>query len=168
MTRFSAALLVFALPGLGTGAANDLCAALMAKYGPGEAVAIRAVLQATMHGTYLADHDCVTSLLVVLPEEIPGYRGPVRTVKDDAFSRFLTARYDYRPDAPPFEATFLGIIESAKNGSGFGYYRNQRQRLVLLSVDLESRKRVVIEDPPVTGGRPNALRRLRNWLSRRL
>ena len=147
---------------------NGLCAALKATHDPGETVAIRALLQATMHGTYLTDNDCVTSLLVVLPEEIPGYHGPVRTVKDDAFRRFLTARYDYRPDAPPFEATFLGIIETAKNSSGFGYSRNQQQRLVLSSVDLENRERVVIADPPVSGVRPNPLRRIRNWLSRRL
>jgi len=55
------------------------------------------------------------------------------------------------PDAPPFEAASLGIIETAKNSSSFGYSRNQQQRLVLLSVELENRERVVIADPPVTG-----------------
>jgi hypothetical protein len=120
-----------------------------------------------MHGTYLSDDHCATSLPVVLPEEIPGYRGPVKTVRDAAFDQFLTARYDHRPDAPTFQATFRGIIETAKNGSGFGYYRNHPQRLVLQSVDLENREIVVISDPPMTGNRPNALRRLWNRLTRR-
>jgi hypothetical protein len=151
MTRFSVALLMLALPVLGASRAQGLCAVLTAKLSPAETVAIRAVLHATIHGTYLSDDHCATSLLVVLPEEIPGYQGPVKTVKDGAFDRFLTARYDHRPDASTFEATFRGIIETAKNGSGFGYYMNHRQRLVLQSVDLENRETVVISDPPMTG-----------------
>jgi hypothetical protein len=167
MMRLSTALVMLALPVLGTRGVNGLCALLNAKHSLGETVAIRAVLHATIHGTYLTDHDCASSLLLVLPDEIPGYRGPVKTVKDGAFNQLLTARYDYRPDAPAFEATFRGIIETANNGSGFGYYRNHRQRLVLLSVDLENRETVVISDPPMIGSRPHAMRRLWNWLSRR-
>jgi hypothetical protein len=167
MTRFSVALLMLALPVLAASGAHCLCVVLNAKHSPAETVAIRAVLHATTHGTYISDDDCPSSLLLVLPEEIPGYRGPVKEVKDSAFNRFLTARYDYRPDAPTFEATFRGIIETAKNGSGFGYYRNHRQRLVLQSVDLENRETVVISDPPMTGTRPNALRRLWSRLTRR-
>ena len=120
-----------------------------------------------MHGTYLTDHDCVSSMLLVLPEEIPGYHGPVKTIKDGAFDRFLSARYDYRPEAPAFEATFRSVVETARDGSGLGYYRHARERLVLLSVDLENRETVVISDPPMTGSRPRAVQRLWNWLSRR-
>jgi hypothetical protein len=91
-----------------------------------------------MHGTFLSHPGCEGSLLLVLPEEISKYRGAIRTVKDAAFDSFAAARFEFRPDAAPFEATFSGQVETAKRGRGFGYYRNLRTRLVLGSVQLDT------------------------------
>jgi hypothetical protein len=170
MDRLCLLVATWALPLLGTRQADDLCAVLKGKQSPAQLIAVRAVLHPTMHGAYLAQHGCESSLLLVLAEEIPGYSGLVKTVKDDAFKRFLEARYDYRPDAPQFEATFRGVIEAAPSGSRFGYYRNHRLRFVLRSVNLEAESKkemVVISDPPMTGKRPNVFRRVWNCLTKR-
>jgi hypothetical protein len=146
---------------------TGLCALLKEQQRPTQIITLRAVVRPTMHGTYLSQNGCESSLLLVLPDEVPGYRGPVKTITDDGLKRFLDARYDYRPDAPPFEATFRGAIETAPKGSGFGYYHNHRFRFVLRSVITEpesERKVVVISDPPMTGRRPNLLRRVWNRL----
>lgn len=147
---------------------HDFCALLKGEHSPAQTIAVRAVLHPTMHGTYLSQDGCDASLLLVLPEEIPRYNGPVRTVKDQDFNRFLDARYDHRPDAPKFEATFCGVIETASGQSGFGYYRNHRLRFVLRSVAVEPKEAVVISDPPMTGKRPNFLRRFWKALTNRL
>ena len=86
-----------------------------------------------MHGTYLRLPECAESILIVLPEEIPHYRGSVHSVKDAEFDLFLRARYNHVPGAPTFEATFSGQLEYSKRAK-FGYYKNGQMRLVLQSV----------------------------------
>jgi len=86
-----------------------------------------------MHGTYLKQRECAESILVVLPEQIAGYRGSVRVVKDAEFEAFLNAQSDHRPDAPQFDAVFTGQLEYSKRAK-FGYYKNYRVRFVLQTV----------------------------------
>jgi len=162
MNRLGFAWMIWALPLFAAGPADDLCAVLNGEHSSVQTTEVRAVLHSTMHGTYLSQDQCDRSLLLLLPEEIPGYNGPVRTVKDQDFERFLDARADHRPDAPKFEATFRGVIETATGRSGFGYYRNQRLRFVLRSVMIEPMKEAVISDPPMSGKRPNVFRRVWN------
>jgi TonB family protein len=97
-------------------------------------VSVEATVTATIHGTYLREKGCERSLLVVLPDEIPDYRGPIRTVKDPNFDEFARARL-YSPARQPSEffAVFTGQIEFS-NRPRFGYYRNRTSRLVLQSV----------------------------------
>jgi len=160
MNRRHFAWAMWALPLVAAAEAHDLCAVLNGEHNPAQTIEVRAVLHPTMHGIYLSTGSCEGSLLLVLPEEIPGYNGPVRTVKDRDFDRFLDARYDHRPDAPKFEATFTGVVETASGRNGFGYYRNRPIRLVLRSVIIEPKETVIISDPPMTGKRPNMCRRI--------
>src|SRR5207244_1675563 len=67
MDRLCLLLATWALPLLGTGQADHLCAVLKGKQSPAQLIAVRAVLHPTMHGTYLAQHGCESSLLLVLP-----------------------------------------------------------------------------------------------------
>jgi hypothetical protein len=118
--------------------AEDLCKVLAHPQDfAGKSLTIRASVKPTMHGTYLNQSGCTDSLLIVLPEEIPNYRGSVLTVKDTHFDDFQKARFDHRPDALVFSATFSGQLEYAKRGK-FGYYRNHRARLVLRAVEAET------------------------------
>ena len=98
-------------------------------------VSIRATVTPTMHGTYLVAAGCAVSLIVVLPEEIPKYRGTVKTIKDGAFDQFMRARYDFRPEREVLEATLKGQVETASPSRGFGYYHKNPARLVLGSVE---------------------------------
>jgi hypothetical protein len=166
MNRVGLVWMIWAFPLLAAAQADNLCAVLNREYGRVQTIEIRAVLKSAMHGTYLSQDGCDRSLLLVLPEEIPGYKGPVKTVKDQDFSRFLDARNDHRPDAPKFEATFCGNIETASGRGEFGYYRNKRLRLVLRSVAIEPGEQVVISDPPMIGKRPTILRRIWNVLTK--
>jgi hypothetical protein len=114
--------------------AEDLCRVLARpKDFAGKSLTIRAAVRPTMHGTYLHQPGCADSILAVLPEEIPGYRGSVRLVKDSEFDKFLDARFDHRPGAPSFEAVFLGQLEYSPRVR-FGYYKNHRTRFVLQAV----------------------------------
>ena len=118
--------------------AEDLCKVLDRPQDfAGRMLSIRASVKPTMHGTYLKQPQCPNSILLLLPEEIPNYRGPVRPVKDARFEAFLDARFDHRPDAPTFEATFSGQLEYSKRGK-FGYYGNHRARFVLRAVEPEA------------------------------
>jgi hypothetical protein len=104
--------------------AEDLCGVLAHPQDfAGKSLTIRASVKPTMHGTYLNQPGCTDSLLIVLPEEIPSYLGSVLTVKDAYFEDFQKARFDFRPDALVFSATFSGQLEYARRGK-FGYYRN--------------------------------------------
>jgi hypothetical protein len=87
-----------------------------------------------MHGTYLRHAGCDESILIVVPEEIPDYKGDIMVVKDNQFERFLAARSNHLPDAPVFAAEFTGRLEYKKRGRGFGYYKRNRTRLILQSV----------------------------------
>jgi len=116
--------------------AEDLCRILARPQEfTGKVLTIRATVKPTMHGTYLKQSGCADSILVVLPEEIPNYRGSVRTLQDAQFNDFVKARFDFRPNAPVFEAAFSGQLEYAKRGVKFGYYRNHRARFVLRAVE---------------------------------
>jgi len=64
-----------------------------------------------MHETYLGQPGCAASILVALPEEIPHYGDSVQLVKDAGLDAFLQERFNYRPDASRFDATFSGPIE---------------------------------------------------------
>jgi integrase len=113
-------VLVMALYSVGftlSGQAEDLCRILARPQDfAGRTISIRASVQPTMHGTYLKQAGCDDSVLLVLPEELPNYRGPVRVAKDAEFEAFLKARYDHRADAPRFIATFSGQLEYSKRG----------------------------------------------------
>src|SRR5512133_2941527 len=62
---------------------EDLCRVLSRpKDFAGKLITIRASARPTIHGTYLNQPECGGSILVVLPEEIAGYRGSVHPVKD--------------------------------------------------------------------------------------
>ncbi len=100
----------------------------------GKLIVVNGFIKPLMHGTYLKQAGCDESILLVLPEEIPNYKGGVAVVKDAQFERFLDARYNHLPDAPVFSAEFTGQLEYAKRGKGFGYDKNHRTRLILQSV----------------------------------
>lgn len=118
--------------------AEDLCRVLARPQNfAGKMLTIRAFVKPTMHGTYLKQPGCSDSLFLVLPEEIPKYRGAVRTVKDARFDGFLKARFDSRPDAPTFEATFSGQLDYSKRAQ-FGYYKSHRTRFVVTGVGAET------------------------------
>jgi hypothetical protein len=74
------------------------------------------------------------ALLLVLPEEIPNYKGSVKVLRDAEFVSFEKARYNYLPEAPIYSAVFVGQLEYAKRGKGVGYNKNHRVRLVLQAV----------------------------------
>lgn len=97
----------------------------------GKTIRVRATVKPLMHGTYLRESGCDQSLLLVLPAEIPGYKGRATLVKDTNFDSFEEARFNYLPDAPPFSATFTGQLEYKGRGKGFGYNKNHRVRFVL-------------------------------------
>jgi hypothetical protein len=113
----------------------DLCQALRtpSKFA-GKLIVVDGFLVPLMHGTYLKEAGCDESILLVLPAEIPHYKGGISVVQDAQFERFLDARANHRPDATVFFAEFTGKLEYARRGKGFGYYKNQRTRLVLQAV----------------------------------
>ena len=100
----------------------------------GKLVAVQGYVRPLMHGTYLKQEGCEQSLVLVLPDEIPNYKRAVKPVKDAAFESFEKARFNYQLDAPRYSATFVGEIEYAKRGKGFGYNKSHRVRLVLQAV----------------------------------
>jgi len=100
----------------------------------GKVVEVQGYIKPLMHGTYLKQEGCDQSLFLVLPDEIPNYKGAVKVVRDAGFEAFEKARFNYLPDAPRYSATFVGEIEYAKRGKGFGYNKNHRVRLVLQAV----------------------------------
>lgn len=106
----------------------------------GKVVEVQGYIRPLMHGTYLSEDGCDQSILVVLPSEIPHYKGAVKVRKDAEMKAFEMARSNYLPDAPRYAAVFVGELEYGKRGKRFGYYKNLRVRLVLRSVQkLESR-----------------------------
>jgi hypothetical protein len=115
--------------------AVDLCQVLRdpAKLA-GKVIVVNGFIKPLMHGTYLKQAGCDESVLLVLPEEIPNYKGGITVVKDTQFQHFLDARYNHLPDAPVFSAEFTGQLEYTKRGKGFGYNKNERTRLILQSV----------------------------------
>jgi hypothetical protein len=100
----------------------------------GKVVEVQGYIKPLMHGTYLKQEGCDQSLFLVLPDEIPNYKGAIKVVRDAGFEAFEKARFNYQPDAPRYSATFVGELEYAKRGKGFGYNKNHRVRLVLQSV----------------------------------
>ena len=115
--------------------AIDVCATLRdpAKVA-GKNVLVNGFIKPLMHGTYLKQPKCNGSILLVLPEEVPNYKGGIKVVKDAQFELFLDARFNHLPNAPVFFAEFVGQLEYAKGGKGFGYNKNHRTRLILQSV----------------------------------
>jgi len=113
----------------------DLCHVLdePGKYA-GKIVELQGSIKPLMHGTYLNQAGCDRALLLVLPEEIPNYKGSVKVLRDAEFESFEKARYNYLPEAPKYSAVFVGQLEYAKRGKGFGYNKNHRVRLVLQAV----------------------------------
>ena len=101
----------------------------------GNVVEVQGYIKPLIHGTYLKQDDCDQGLLLVLPEEIPNYKGDVKVIKDGEFEAFKKARFNYQPDAPKYSAVFTGVLEQAKRGKGFGYNKNHRVRLILQSVN---------------------------------
>ncbi len=100
----------------------------------GKVVEVKGFVKPLMHGTYLNQGGCDKALLLVLPEEIPKYKGNVKVLKDAEFESFEKARFNYQPEAPTYSALFIGELEYAKSGKGFGYNKNHRVRLVLQTV----------------------------------
>jgi len=113
----------------------DLCRVLdePGKYA-GKMVEVQGSVKPLMHGTYLNQAGCDRALLLVLPEEIPNYKGSIKVLRDAEFESFEKARFNYLPEAPTYSAIFVGQLEYAKRGKGFGYDKNQRVRLVLQAV----------------------------------
>ena len=100
----------------------------------GKVVEVQGFVKPVMHGTYLNQGGCNQALLLVLPEEIPKYKGSVQVLKDAEFESFEKARFNYQPEAPRYSAVFIGQLEYARRGKGFGYSKNHRVRLVLQAV----------------------------------
>jgi hypothetical protein len=100
----------------------------------GKFVEVKGYIKPIMHGTYLKQDNCEQGIMIVLPEEIPHYKGTVVLVKDSEYEFFKQARYNFQSKAPRYSAVFTGILEYRKHGKGFGYYKNHRVRLVLQSV----------------------------------
>jgi hypothetical protein len=90
----------------------DLCRVL-AKLGEsgkyaGKVIEVQGTVKPLMHGTYLNQDGCDRTSLLVLPEEIPNYKGSVKVLKDAEFESFEKARFNYQPDAPKYSAVFVG------------------------------------------------------------
>lgn len=100
----------------------------------GKMVEVQGFVKPLMHGTYLNQGGCDQALLLVLPEEIPKYNGSVKVLKDAEFESFEKARFNYQPEAPRYSAVFIGQLEYARRGKGFGYNKNHRVRLILQAV----------------------------------
>jgi hypothetical protein len=54
--------------------------------------------------------------------------------KTPRFKSFEQARFSYLPEASKYSALFVGQLEYAKRGKGYGYDKNHRVRLVLQAV----------------------------------
>lgn len=100
----------------------------------GKLVTVDGFIVSLMHGTFLKQTGCDSSILLVLPSEIPHYKGGISLIKDAESERFLDARANHLPDAPIFHAQFTGQLEYAGRGKGFGYDKNLPLRLILKSV----------------------------------
>ncbi len=113
----------------------DLCRVLdePGKYA-GKMVEVQGSVKPLMHGTYVNQDGCDRALLLVLAVEIPNYKGSVKVLRDAEFESFEKARFNYQPEAPKYSAVFVGQLEFAKRGKGFGYDKNHRVRLVLQAV----------------------------------
>jgi hypothetical protein len=114
----------------------DLCRVLRdPRKFAGKLIVVSGFINPLMHGTYLKEAGCDESVLLILPEQVPNYKGGITVLNNEEFERFLDARYNHLPDAPVFSAEFIGQVGSAKRGRRFGYEHNQWTRVILQSVE---------------------------------
>ena len=94
-------------------------------------VEVRASVEPTYHGTWLEQKGCDGALLIVLPQQIPDYTGPVRLIEDAEFERYKMGLGTVE-GAPRFTGVLIGQFEYKRWGRSFG--NEIRRRLVLHAV----------------------------------
>src|SRR5262245_43305528 len=70
----------------------------------GEMIEIHGYVEPSMQGTHLLQEGCDQALPLILPEEIPYYKGTIKTVKDAHFEAFQKFRSHHKLDTPRYSA----------------------------------------------------------------